>query len=148
METAFELDLTVDHSSVREARRFVAIFDGAESGRLVDAQLVVSELVTNALEHAALGPADSIRLRLCRLGSRLRIDVDDAGTFTADSDTFAYPRRGRHHRGRGLRVVQALQSAGRPPTAGSPPGSRSEASSSAAPTLLDVRGAKPRCRGR
>ena len=109
METAVELDLPVDRTSVREARRFVASIDGLAADRLADTQLVVSELVTNALEHAGLGPADSIGLRLSRLGTRLRIDVDDAGSFTADSDTFAYPRHGRHHRGgRGLRVVQSL----------------------------------------
>ena len=102
------LDLPVDHRSVREARQFVATFDGLGLGGLAEAQLVASELVTNALQHGALGPADVIRLRLSRLGSRLRIDVDDAGTFTADSDTFAYPRRGRHHRGQGLRIVQTL----------------------------------------
>lgn len=106
METAVELDLPVDHRSVQEARQFVATLDGLDSGSVTHAQLVVSELITNALEHAALGPADVIRLSLSRHGSRLRIDVDDAGTFTADSDTFAYPRRGRHHRG--LRIVQTL----------------------------------------
>lgn len=110
METAVELDLPVDHTSVREARQFVASVDGLAPDRLLDTQLVVSELVTNALEHAGLGPADSIGLRLSRLGGRLRIDVDDAGTFTADSDTFAYPRRhGRHRRnGRGLHIVGAI----------------------------------------
>jgi anti-sigma regulatory factor (Ser/Thr protein kinase) len=108
VETAVELDLPVDHRSVREARQFVATFDGLDSRRLADAKLVVSELVTNALEHAGLGPADLIRLSLSRHGSRLRIDIDDAGTFTADSDTFAYPRRARYRRGHGLRTVQAL----------------------------------------
>ena len=108
METAVELDLPVDHRSVREARQFVANFDGLDSQRLADAQLIVSELVTNALQHARLGPADSIRLSLARLDSRLRIDIDDAGTFSADSATFPYPRASRQRRGRGLRIVQSL----------------------------------------
>ena len=76
--------------------------------RLADAQLVVSELVTNALDHAGLGQPTVIRLSVSRHGNRLRIDVDDAGTFTADSDTFAKPSPGRHRRGHGLRIVQAL----------------------------------------
>lgn len=109
METAVALDLPVDHRSVQQARQFVTTFDGLVLGRVADAQLVVSELVTNALDHAGLGPTDLISLRLSRHGSRLRIDVDDAGAFTADSDSFPYPSRGRHHhRGRGLRIVQAL----------------------------------------
>ena len=108
METAVALDLPVDHRSVQKARQFVATFDGLDSVRLDDAQLVVSELITNALDHAGLGPTDSIRVSLSRLGNRLRIDVDDAGTFAADSDTFRYPRRGLTRRGHGLRMVHAL----------------------------------------
>jgi len=109
VETAVELDLPVDHRSVREARQFVASFDGLDRDGVAAAQLVVSELISNALEHAGLGPADLIRLSLSRLGSRLRVDVDDAGTFTADSDSYAYRARGRHHRGgQGLRIVQTL----------------------------------------
>ena len=110
METAVALDLPVDHRSVRKARQFVATFDGLNAAGLADLQLVVSELVTNALQHAGLGPADVICLSLSRLGDRLRIDVDDAGTFTADSDTFSYQRRGRRHRGQGLRIVQSVAS--------------------------------------
>jgi anti-sigma regulatory factor (Ser/Thr protein kinase) len=108
VETAGELDLPVDRRSVREARTFVANFDGLAGERLADAQLVVSELVTNALQHAGLGPTDLIALTLSHHGSRLRIDVDDAGTFTADSDTYTYPPRSRKSRGRGLRIVQTL----------------------------------------
>jgi anti-sigma regulatory factor (Ser/Thr protein kinase) len=109
VETAVELDLPVDHRSVREARQFVANFDGLDRDGLATAQLVVSELVSNALRHAGLGPGDLIRVSVSRLGSRLRVDVDDAGTFSADSDSYAYPAHGRHHGGgRGLRIVQTL----------------------------------------
>jgi serine/threonine-protein kinase RsbW len=105
--TAVELDLPVDHRSVREARTFVASLDGLAPERLGDAQLVASELVTNAIRHAGLGPTDRILLTVSRHGHRLRIDVHDAGSFTADSDTFTYPARNHHH-GRGLRIVQTL----------------------------------------
>ena len=107
METAIELDLPVDHRSVREARQFVATIDGVAPERLADLQLIASELITNALLHSGVGPTDRILLTLARHGNRLRIDVDDAGTFTADSDTFAYPTANGHH-SRGLRIVQTL----------------------------------------
>ena len=108
METAHELDLPVDQRSVREARQFVATCDGFPRERIADAQLVVSELVTNALQHAGLGPADRIVLTLTRHRDRLRIDVHDTGAFTADGETFDYPPRRLNRRGRGLRIVHAL----------------------------------------
>jgi anti-sigma regulatory factor (Ser/Thr protein kinase) len=109
VETAVELDLPVDHTSVREARQFVDRFDGLDRDGSATAQLIVSELVSNALKHAGLGHGDLIRVSMSRLGSRLRVDVEDAGTFSADSDTYAYPAPGRRHAGgRGLRIVQTL----------------------------------------
>jgi anti-sigma regulatory factor (Ser/Thr protein kinase) len=108
VETAVELDLPVDHTSAREARRFIANAAGLAAERLADAQLVASELVTNALLHAGLAPTDRILLALSCHGSRLRIDVQDAGTFTADSETFFHGSRNGDDHGRGLRVVQAL----------------------------------------
>ena len=60
METALELDLPVDHTSVREARQAVGRIDALVAASVRDAQLIVSELVSNALTHAALGPHDLI----------------------------------------------------------------------------------------
>ena len=106
VETAAELDLPVDDRSVRDARLFVATLDGVTSQHRRDAQLIVSELVTNALLHAGLNSADRILLTISRDRGQLRIDVDDAGTFTADSESFAYARTDdRHH---GLGIVQLL----------------------------------------
>ena len=107
METALELDLPVDHTSVREARRAVELIDELALQRS-DAQLIVSELVTNALTHAGLAPTDVITLTVARHGTRLRIDVDDGGSFTADSETFEYASRVGTNGGHGLRLVQRL----------------------------------------
>jgi anti-sigma regulatory factor (Ser/Thr protein kinase) len=106
VETAAELDLPVDHTSVRQARIFATEFDAITPERLADVQLVVSELVTNALLHGGLNDAQRIVLSISRDHGRLRIDVDDAGGFTADSESFDYSRTGgREH---GLRIVQRL----------------------------------------
>lgn len=106
MRPEIELALPVDQRSVRTAREAVATIDGLAPERLADIQLVISELVTNAILHAGLAPTDRILFKVSRHGSRLRIDVDDAGTFAAESDTFRYPHP--NNRGRGLRIVQTL----------------------------------------
>jgi anti-sigma regulatory factor (Ser/Thr protein kinase) len=106
VETAAELDLPVDLRSVREARIFIAGLNGLAPQRLADAQLIVSELVTNALLHAGLHAADRIVLRISRHQRRLRIEVDDGGTFTADSESFAYSRN--EDRAHGLRLIQLI----------------------------------------
>lgn len=115
METAVELDLPVDHRSVREARLFVAAaneraVDPLAAARLIEAQLIISELVANALLHGGLRPGDWIRVTFARHRAQLRIDVDDGGTFTADCETFAPSQPGSDSDSRGLRIVQALTS--------------------------------------
>jgi len=44
---------------------------------LESAQLLASELVTNSIQHAGLGPHDSIRVQAAWSGTRLRVDVRD-----------------------------------------------------------------------
>jgi anti-sigma regulatory factor (Ser/Thr protein kinase) len=44
-----------------------------------DAQLAVSELVTNSLRHAGLGPEDLIRITVDWSGERLKVRVRDRG---------------------------------------------------------------------
>lgn len=105
METAAEIHLPASVESVRNARHLVASCDLARE-RVADAQLVVSELVTNALLHGGLGPADHISLIISRDDNRLRIDVRDRATFDADSETFAYSKV--DGRLRGLGVVRLL----------------------------------------
>jgi anti-sigma regulatory factor (Ser/Thr protein kinase) len=47
--------------------------------RVDDLRLLVSELVTNSVRHAGLGPDDSITLRVEQPDSCLRVEVCDCG---------------------------------------------------------------------
>ncbi len=49
-------------------------------GRCVVSELVVSELVTNAVRHSDTRPGDAITLESRWIGDRLRISVTDRGT--------------------------------------------------------------------
>lgn len=106
MESAEWLSLPATPGSVAAGRRSVAAFDGLPACAVDTAQIIVSELLTNALEHAGLGPRDLVGLRLTRHGSRLRIDVDDHGRFSGASDDPL--RSAACHGGRGLRIVSRL----------------------------------------
>lgn len=99
------LDLPQDLRSVRQARRFVRIV--LNEWQLLDlsdvAQLVVSELVTNAITHAA----SSCQLRLAMNGSRVRVEVHDDGMGTPDPQP---PSEDGEH-GRGMHLIAACTAA-------------------------------------
>ena len=44
-----------------------------------DVQLLVSELVTNSVRHADLGPGDAVKVRLSASPEAVRVEVEDAG---------------------------------------------------------------------
>jgi DNA-binding NarL/FixJ family response regulator len=95
-------DLPQDLRSVREARRFLretlATWD---LSALEDAsQIIVSELVTNAITHAE----SSCQLRLSRRGTTVRVEVIDGGVGTPDPQP---PTMTGEH-GRGMHIVAAL----------------------------------------
>jgi anti-sigma regulatory factor (Ser/Thr protein kinase) len=71
-ETILTLERTSD--APREARRQVRNL--APPGRVDDAMLLVSELVTNAVKY---GPEEQIRLIVSDDGARTRFTVHDAG---------------------------------------------------------------------
>ncbi|MGH3239878.1 MAG: ATP-binding protein [Spirillospora sp.] len=75
-----ELTLPAELESVPRARRFSrSVTTGSDIGHVGDdAEVLVSELVTNAVRHAAL-TGSALSLRLLRAGSRLRIEVHDQG---------------------------------------------------------------------
>ena len=76
----YEVDLTRDPDSAAEARRALGeVSDHLTPRRLEDAQLLVSELVTNAIRHAGLEHDDVIRLVVVTGEHALRIEVCDPG---------------------------------------------------------------------
>ncbi|MFC9972006.1 ATP-binding protein [Spirillospora sp. NPDC127200] len=95
-------------SSVAVARRRLGS-ELAESGVLDsivdDANVIVSELLSNALRHARSLPGGQIRLSWTRRGDMLELAVSDGGAMTE-------PRRGpgtlSSLGGRGLGIVEAL----------------------------------------
>jgi signal transduction histidine kinase len=91
-----------DRSQVRharhQAREALAGWGLAEHASLVE--LVVSELVTNALQHGA-GP---IGVRLTRAASELRVDVHDDG----GGRPISQQPRADDESGRGLALVEAM----------------------------------------
>jgi anti-sigma regulatory factor (Ser/Thr protein kinase) len=72
------LSLTRKPQAVRAARgALVALGGGFSSRRLHDASLCLSELVSNAIQHA--GASGDVRLTLALEGGRLRVEVTDPG---------------------------------------------------------------------
>ncbi|MFG2310396.1 ATP-binding protein [Streptomyces sp. NPDC048566] len=71
------------------------------------AELLLSELATNAYRHAKAAPGREIRARCVLTGDRLRVTVTDAG------DTLPEPRTAspEDESGRGLALVAALADA-------------------------------------
>lgn len=73
-----ELTLPAERESVPRARRFSrSVTTASGIGHAADdAEVLVSELVTNAVRHAPI-PGAALCLRLLRAGARLRIEVHD-----------------------------------------------------------------------
>jgi anti-sigma regulatory factor (Ser/Thr protein kinase) len=97
-------------SSVAVARRRLTadlvsagIFDSAVS----DAALVVSELLSNAIRHAAPLPSSHVRVTWALHDDMLRIAVSDAGASSLPRVTRASPAAPG---GRGLGIVESLSS--------------------------------------
>jgi anti-sigma regulatory factor (Ser/Thr protein kinase) len=63
-----------------EARRAVLAGDGAvPASACEDVLLLVTELVTNAVRHANVGPDRSLRIKLTRWPRRVRVEVGHSG---------------------------------------------------------------------
>ena len=100
-----EIELRAVHASVPQARAFMRALVTTRAVQHVrdDAEVLVSELVANAVRHAA-APASTLTLRVLRAGDRLRIEVHDPSPF---------PPRGRRvdlmdETGRGWFLVAAI----------------------------------------
>ena len=74
---------------------------------LADAELVVSELVTNGVQHAGLSADDSVRVGAAVSDGVLRLEVDNPGATGTTAPRDPDPERG----GFGLQIVEALADA-------------------------------------
>jgi anti-sigma regulatory factor (Ser/Thr protein kinase) len=73
-----------------------------------DLALVISELVTNSVRHANVGPHQTLTVECATLPDRLRVTVTDPGSrLEPQLRSPDHPAPG----GRGLRVVDSLSSA-------------------------------------
>lgn len=77
---SFGLDLPRELDSAAAARHAVdQLADRLPEDQLGDVRLLVSELVTNSLRHAELGPDDRIRLGVEVDDRRVHVEVSDPG---------------------------------------------------------------------
>jgi serine/threonine-protein kinase RsbW len=75
-----ERELPVAPEAASEARHALdGLSSGLPDGRMRDVQLLVSELVTNAVRHANLAAGDVIGLVIEVAEQKLRVEVHDAG---------------------------------------------------------------------
>ena len=77
-----DLQLAARPESAAAARRAIEALDMPDT-LIADAKLLVSELVTNSVRHAGLGPEDSIQVTIRWSGSGLRVIVWDRTTDLA-----------------------------------------------------------------
>lgn len=101
-----ERRLPGDHTAPAAARRLVRDWLG-DHGRAEDAALAVSEVVTNAVQHADLSEAATITVRLRPAGNTVRLEVAQPTTTKTIEAPAGFPGPERL-RGRGLAVVQAV----------------------------------------
>jgi anti-sigma regulatory factor (Ser/Thr protein kinase) len=77
---AYAFRLAGGHEAGSAARAAVAACDGdLPSGVRGDVLLLVTELVTNAVRHAGVGPDGSLRVEFRLWPQRVRVDVTDPG---------------------------------------------------------------------
>ena len=78
-----ECQLAPDPTAIAEARRLVrdSLAGIPDSGRIGEVELVVSELVTNAVRH---GPGKPIVLRLVVDGGTVAGEIEDQGDGTVE----------------------------------------------------------------
>ena len=101
-----EVALARDPDSAAEARRALGeVSDHLSQRRLEDAQLLVSELVTNAIRHAGLEEQETIRLVVETDDRGMRVEVCDRGPGFELSEPTPDPSRPS---GWGLYLVREL----------------------------------------
>ena len=104
MSKAIKMILPAGPTAPAMARRAVEELEDLPAPVAEDAKLLVSELVTNAVEHGRPDGEEAIELEVETNVEALRVAVSDAGPgFTPDRS-----RRASCHRGYGLFFVDCL----------------------------------------
>src|SRR5919199_4282475 len=108
MSNELSFELAGGPYAVTAARLALAeIDDDLDESQAFDVRLLVSELVTNSVQHANVGPEQSIRLRLSIAPDTVRVEIADHGPgFEPPADTGEVER----DRGWGLFFVSQLAS--------------------------------------
>jgi anti-sigma regulatory factor (Ser/Thr protein kinase) len=102
----YEVELVRDPDSAADARQALSdVSDHLTPGRLEDARLLVSELVTNAIRHAGLRDDELIKLVVVSGDRVLRIEVYDPGPGFEPTEPERDPARAS---GWGLYLVREL----------------------------------------
>lgn len=80
MSRELSYELTGGPYAVTAARLALSEMDElVEESLAFDVRLLVSELVTNSVRHAQIGPEDSIELRVVVADEQVRVEVADRG---------------------------------------------------------------------
>jgi anti-sigma regulatory factor (Ser/Thr protein kinase) len=102
----FELVLRGGVDAGGEARRAIALNEPALSKRVrEDVQLLVSELVTNAVRHGGATPDRPLQFDFRRRNGTIRVEVVDSGT---DFEAPSQPANGDANGGWGLFLVDRI----------------------------------------
>jgi two-component sensor histidine kinase len=104
-----ELELTPIPESLSVAREAFERLD-LPPGLLDNAKLLASELVTNAIKHAGLGPGEKIRLTATWTGRRLRVVVHHRGSAPSSNVVGAIRPAPGAESGWGLFIVDRVAS--------------------------------------
>jgi len=79
MQIALTVRLPADKKAPSLARKALEALNGELEGVREPARLLVSEVVTNSVRHAGLGPEDKIELEVSAAPSTVRVEVADPG---------------------------------------------------------------------
>jgi anti-sigma regulatory factor (Ser/Thr protein kinase) len=108
MTAELNFELAGGPYAVTAARLALAeLDDELDESQAFDVRLLVSELVTNSVQHAQVGPEDSIQMTISVGGERVRVEITDHGPgFDPPTDAGGSER----DRGWGLFFVAQLAS--------------------------------------
>ena len=105
--SSLTVTLPADPRSISKARRLLRVFAGGSWIPLDDLALLVSEVVTNALDHAGLGPDDQLRVEAELNPDSMLVRIHDGGPGIPEEC-----RSGRSDlRGAGIRILDHVASA-------------------------------------